>query len=492
MIISNINTKPKVSLFFITFLLFIFIFYSQLEASEAKSMTIKEALQWGLENNYELNIMRNSVKDLERNLEILDASKAVQVDLSVTPIWYFGKNGETTESEGYITGINGNVFAPSTKVSLSATKQLNDNISLSTELTWESDNLYQGSLDQLTDEVNANLKINKNIYPKSWSENEKQVYSIENSLKIKLKELRWEETEKQIEFIRDYLNINRLQEEVDIVRERRNLAEEDLVKTKKQIELGEGGYQQETEARIALEDAENNLLNQEQNLIRAKKQWSLSLNLPKEIAIEFEDNVDFIELLYSQMEDLKIGSENEENLIQGILVENYQIKNSQVEREGLVKELEWMKDEGKPSINLSGGYNYPDADWFVMIDFSMNLADGGAQKLKEKQKETNIKQKEISIAYLSEQLRLEAEQLLGQDEYNLLYLNTQRLAWEKEQDKLEITEKQYQQGVISEAQWENALLTVKEKEIKVKQAEDEWFVNRLMIAHFIGCLQEEI
>jgi len=280
--------------------------------------------------------------------------------------------------------------------------------------------------------------------------------------------------EKQIEFIRDYLNIIRLQEQFAISGERVKLAEEELSRVRKKIELEEGGYQQETEAQIALEDARNQLFNQEKNLSRAKKQFSL--------------NVDFVQGLFSRMDTMDIDYENQKNLIEEILENSYQVKTSQLEKEELIKELEWTEDEGKPTVILSGGHQFP-SNWFVMVDFSVKLADGGLQELEEEQKQDNIRQKEIAIAYLKEQLKLEAEQLMDQDQYNQLNLDNQLLALEKEEDKAEIMEKQYQQGAISETQWKNEMLNLKEKEINAKQAEDEWFVNRLQLAHFIGFLQ---
>jgi outer membrane protein TolC len=451
----------------------------------AKEMNPEEAIRWGVENNYDLNTIRNSLLELERNLEILDAAQSFQVDFSVTPIWYFGKNRENSVE------VNDNAFSPSTEVSLSATKILSDHINLSTEIAWETDDLMQTDYRKITSEMNANIKLSKQVYPDSWTENEKQVYNIKNSLRMKLEELEWEEMEKQIEFVQGYLNVIRLQEQVILARERVTLARDTLTRIGKQIELGEGGYQQETEAQIALEEAENQLVNQEQGLSLAKKQWFLNLNLPEDTIVYFGDGTDFIQNLFSLMESLKINEIDRLAIIADAQKKHYRIKNSEVELEALVKELEWMEDEGKPKVNLSGGYQYP-GDWFAMVDFSVNLADGGAQKLKEQQKKANIQQKEVSIAYLKEQLRLEGEQLIDQDLYNRLYLDTQLLILKKEQHKAEILEKQYQQEAISETQWKNELLALKEKEMNMKKAEDQWFVDRLKLAHFIGYLREEI
>jgi outer membrane protein TolC len=470
------------------FVLCIFVLIFNARASEVKEIEFKEAIKLGLKKNNELNTIRNSIAELERNLEILDAGESFQVDLDITPIWIFSSN---TENSDYTVKMNEDSLTPSLEVNMTATSQLTDDINFSTEISWESDNFYQESFSDLTNEINANLKLNKRIYPDSWSENKKQAYSLKNSLQIKIEELKWEETEKQIEFIGDYLNILRLQEQLNILEERTELAQEELERVNRKIELGEGGYQQESEARIALKEIENNLLNQQQALTRAKKQWYLSLNLPRDTVVAFKDNdnVDFIKSLYSQMESLELDDKNEDEFIKTVLEENYKINNSLLEKEELIKELEWTENEGKAKVNLSTGYQFP-ADWFIMLDFQINLLDGGVQILKEEQKESNIRQKEVSISYLNEQTKLEVGHLLDQDEYNILDLDMQKLSQEKEEDRIEIMEKQYKQGIISISNWENAKLTLREKEIKVKQARDEWFVNRLKLAHFIGYLQK--
>ena len=481
---KSISIKCPEHTIFVIMILILILVYGTGEI-RANKISPEEAIHWGVDNNYDLNLLRNNIAELERNLDILDAAQSFQVDLSVTPIWYFGKGEED------IIEISENSFSPSTEMSLTVTKVLADDINFSTELTWESDSLNQVDFAEITEEINANIKLSKQIYPDTWTENEKQVYNIKNSLQMKLAELRWEEVEKQIEFIQGYLNIIYLQEQVNVNAERVKLAEETLARVRKQIALGEGGYQQETEAQISLEESENQLLSQQQKLSQAKKQWLLTLNLPQDTLVQFEQGTDFLGELYSQMDSLEINQDNQSDLIAAALAKNYQVENSLLEKEALLKELEWTEDEGKMKINLSGGYQFP-ADWFAMVDFSVNLADGGAQKLKEEQKVTDIQQKEVSIAYLIEQLKLEAEQLLDQDLYCQLYLNTQLLDLEKEQRKAEILEKQYQKGTISETEWKNEVLTLKEKEIKVKSAEDEWFINRLKLAHFVGYLADEI
>jgi len=477
--------KNRYKILFSFTVMFALIFYVGI--IHAQEFSPEEALQWGVQHNRDLQNLRYSIKDLQLNLEILEAAKDFQVDLSMTPIWRLGKS-----SDSYLVEMEENKFTPDTKLSLSAKKLLAPDLTLTSEVIWESENIANYSLEAMVNEVNASIRIDKKLYPATWTEQEKQVYSLENSLKMKIEELRWEEMEKQIEFIQQYLNVIRLQEQKDIVTEQLQLAEEELTRVRAQIEMGEGGYQQETEAIIALDETRNQLWNTTQNLKNAEKQWFLLLNLPEGMKVNFNREADFLKDLSSQMENLAINERDQNDLINQALQENYQVRNSMVEEEELLKELQWTKDSGKPAFNLSGGYTYPDNDWFVMLDFAVNLADGGAQELKVKQKEDNIERKKVSIDYLMEVLRLEAEQLLDQDEYNQLLLNTQLVVLEKEQNKVKIMEQQYQQGAINLTQFKKSLLVLKEKELNVKQAYDQWLIDRLKLAHFIGYLQNEV
>jgi hypothetical protein len=36
------------------------------------------------------------------------------------------------------------------------------------------------------------------------------------------------------------------------------------------------------------------------------------------------------------------------------------------------------------------------------------------------------------------------------------------------------------------------MITLKDKELNMKQAQDQWLVDRLKLAHFMGFLQEEL
>lgn len=463
------------------------IFVLNLEAVYSKEISPEEALQWGTLNNLDLQNLRYNIEDIQRNLEILEAGKSFQVDLSITPIWRFGG-----KDNSYLIEMEEGRFAPDTKLSLSTKKILTSDLNLSSEVTWQSENLAEHSMDTLAEETKASIRLDQRLYPKTWTEQERQVYSLENSIKMKLEELRWKEIEKQIEFIEKYLALIRLQEQLDITFDRVKLAEEELERVKAQIELGEGGYQQESEAIIALEESKNKQWSISQEFSQTRQQWFLLLNLPDEVTVKFDSDTVLIETLFTQMENLPINNKTREELINLTLQENYQIKNSQIEKDELLKELQWAKDAGKPEVNLSGGYAYPENDWFVMLDFKVNLADGGVQKLKIKQKEENMKRKEISTIYLMEMIKLEAQQLLDKDEYNQLVLQTSLMSLEKEQEKVKVIEQQYQKGAISIVQRESNLLSLKEKELSLKQIYDQWFINRLKLAHFIGFLPKGV
>ena len=137
-------------------------------------------------------------------------------------------------------------------------------------------------------------------------------------------------------------------------------------------------------------------------------------------------------------------------------------------------------------MNINGGYDLSDDYWYAMLDLSWNLTDGGAQKLKEKGAEAAILQKEKELDQLIKTLQLEMNQMMNQEQYNQLNLQAKLAALEEEQYIKNILEKQYQEKIISSTQWQNQLIALVEKELKVKEAQDLLLVNRLRLAHFLG------
>ena len=482
----KIEKKFKIT-YVILNLLTIFILLSNPLTLIAKELSVEEAIWWGIQNNLDLQNLRYSIEDIRRNLEIVEAGKRFQVDLTVTPIWRFSE-----KDNSYFVEADKNHFTPDTKINLSAKKLLTSRLSMVGEVSWQSHNFFENANNIFSDEIKANIRLDRKIFPKTLAEQERQVYSLENNLQIKMEELKWKEIEKQIEFIQKYLNIIRLQEQLDILFERHKLAEENMERVRAKIELGEGGYQQESEAIISLNEADNKLFSAKQELIVVQKQWYLLLNLSADAIVDFNSDDSFLREISKKMENLPTDDKIEGELIDRALKENYQTGNSELEIEELEKELQWTKDAGKPSANITGGYSYPDDNWFVMLDFSAKLTDGGIQKLKIKQKEDNLKRKKIGADYQLEMLRIEVEQLFAQDEYNQLFLRTQQLSLEKEVEKDKIIEQQFQQGLISQLQRTNNLLTLRERELAVKQAHDQWLIGRLKLAHFIGFLKKGV
>ncbi|MBE3126772.1 MAG: TolC family protein [Candidatus Atribacteria bacterium] len=441
---------------------------------QAKEINLKEAIDWGIQHNYDLEIIKNNIDTLERDLAILDTDKALQVSLGVTPIWDFGKGQSDTSL-----------------VTLTAKKTIADDFNISADISWNKNDFADISFEGIASSASESIQVEKQIYPNSYTQNEQQIFQTENNLKKKVEELTWKEAEKQIDFIESYLALVRSTEEVNIADKRLQLATEGLERVQQQIRLGEGGYQQETEAKIALMEAENQFFNLKQNLIQQQNEWYLELNLSKDIQVQFKEEPAYLQTLRSNMEQLTLESEKKEILFKQALEKHYQIKNDYIDKESVLKEAEWTKNEGKPQVNINGGYDLSDDYWYAMLDLSWNLTDGGAQKLKEKGAEAAILQKEKELDQLIKTLQLEMNQMMDQEQYNQLNLQAKLAALEEEQYIKNILEKQYQEKIISSTQWQNQLIALAEKELKVKEAQDLLLVNRLRLAHFLGIQNKE-
>jgi len=436
---------------------------------QAKEINLKEAIDWGIQHNYDLEEIRYNIETLERNLEILDAGNAFQVNLDVTPIWDFGGGNSETSL-----------------LTLSVEKTIADDLNISADISWNENDFADISFEEVVEGANAGIQLEKQIFPDSYTQSEQQIFQTKNNIKKKVEELAWKEVEKQIDFIERYLSLVRLTEEVSLAEKSFQLATEELERVQQQIRLGEGGYQQEAEAKIVLMEAENQFFNLKQILVQQQKEWYLELKLSEDIQVQFMGEPTYLDNLRSNMGQLTLENEKQETLFKQSLDKHYQIKNAYIDKESLLKEAKWTENEGKPQINLSGGYELSDNSWYAMLDLSWNLTDGGAQKLKEKGAEATILQKEKELDQLIKTLQLEMNQIMDQDKYYQLNLQAKLAALEKEKSIKNILEKQYQEKIISSTQWQNQLIALAEKELKVKEAQDLLLVNRLRLAHFLG------
>ncbi len=436
---------------------------------QAKEINLKEAIDWGIQHNYDLEEIRYNIETLERDLEILDAGKAFQVSLNATPIWDFGGRSSDTSL-----------------ITLTAEKTIADDLNISADISWNENAFTDMSFEGIIAGAKASIQVEKQIYPDSYTQSEQQIFQTENNLKKKAEELTWKETEKQIDFIESYLALVRSTKEVNIADKRLQLATEELERVQQQIRLSEGGYQQEAEAKIALMEAENQFFNLKQSLAQQQKEWYLELNLSNDVQVQFKEEPSYLGTLRSSMEQLTLENEKQETLLKQALEKHYQIKNTYIDKEVLLKESKWTENEGKPQMNINGGYDFLDDYWYAMLDLSWNLTDGGAQKLKEKGAEATILQKEKELGQLTKKLQLEMNQIIDQDQYNQLNLKAKLAALEQEQYTKNILEKLYQEKIISSTQWQNQLIALAEKELKVKEAQDLILVNRLRLAHFLG------
>ena len=441
---------------------------------QAKEIDLKEAIDWGIRHNYDLEEIRYNIETLERNLEILDAGNAFQVNLDVTPIWNFG---------------GGNIETSLLK--LAVEKTIANDLNISADISWNENDFTDITFGEIVEGANASIQLEKQFFPDSYTQSEQQIFQTKNSIKKKVEELAWKETEKQIDFIEGYLSLVRLTEEVSLAEKNLQLATEELERIQQQIRLGEGGYKQEAEAKIALMETENQFLNLKQNLVLQQKEWYLELNLSEDTQVQFNGEFIYLDNLRSNMRQLTLENEKQETLFKQSLEKHYQMKNAHIDRESLLKEAKWTENEGKPQINLSGRYELSSNSWYTMLDLSWNLSDGGAQKLKEKEAEATILQKEKELDQLTKTLQLEMNQIMDQDKYYQLNLQAKLAASEQEQYVKNISEKQYLDKIISSTQWQKQLIALAEKELKVKEAQDLLLVNRLRLAHFLGLQHKE-
>ena len=117
---------------------------------QAKEIDLKEAIDWGIRHNYDLKEIRYNIETLERNLEILDAGNAIQVNLDVTPIWNFGGGKSETSL-----------------LKLTVEKTIANDLNISADISWNENDFTDITFGEIVEGANASIQLETQIYPDS-------------------------------------------------------------------------------------------------------------------------------------------------------------------------------------------------------------------------------------------------------------------------------------------------------------------------------------
>jgi len=472
------NRIIKNNSFFILFLIIFIAFIFTGAKVQANEISLEEALNWGIENNSSIKEIKDSIKTIERSLNLIDTEYGFKTKVSANPIIAGGSliitDDESNSSDSSST---------SPKISMKTTKLFSNGLFLQSEISIKEEDLFD--LEKLSAGPTSTFSATKSLYPVIPINSEREKYLTSNNLLKARENLPWQQKYKKIEFLESYFILLRLQEKLSLAEINFQYAQDDLNKVIKKIEIGEAGERQNIEAKIALKKAEINFLQAQNTFLQQKNGWYLNLNLPEETEVLLMEDSPFLEEIIKWADYLEFNFKEEE--FTELAVENYyKIKNNLLDQDSAQKEAEWNLTKNKPQVDLYGAYSSKDNTWGVGVELSYDIFDGGKQKIEDEGYQIKLGNSKDDYFQIVSELKLELSDLINQYEINNLNLEEKLMSCEKAKLEEESFQIQLQQGSISDSEFQYKMLDWQASEIDLKSAKEEILINKLRIAHFLG------
>jgi len=478
------NRIRKNNSFLILFLIIVINFAFVGENVHAEEISLKEALNWGIENNSSIKEIKDNIETIERSLNLIDTEYGFKTKISANPIIAGGFEEQTDDnSNGIVEEDTSSESSSGPKITLKTTKLFPNGIFLQSEISIKEEDLFD--LEKLSEGPDSIFSATKNLYPILPITPEQEKYFTFNNLRKARENLIWQQESKKIEFLESYLNLLRLQERLSLAKTNFQYAQDDLDKILKKIEIGEAGERQEIEAKITLKKAEIDFLQAQNTFLQQKNRWYLNLGLPEETEVLLVEDSPFLKEIVKWADSLEFNLKEEE-LIELAVDNYYRIRNILLDQDSAQKEAEWNLTKNKPQVDLFGAYNGKDNSWGIGIELSYDISDGGKQKIEDEGYQAKIENLKDDYLQIVSELKLELSDLINQQQINSLSLEEKLMSWEKAKLEEESYQIQLQQGLISDSEFQYRMLNWQEAEIDLKSVKDDILINKLRIAHFLG------
>ena len=463
------------------FLISVVIIFST--SAMGEDINISQGVEQGLNNNYELEQIKQNIISLKRNIKVIEASLDWQMGINNN--YYYGnsnlQNYNINDKDNYNTGFN-----------LEAGTSSFTGYNIQSRLAF-TDNLSDG-LNNIDEKCDINLNISKKLYPVVPIEEKRDYLSIKNELRIAQEKLLVTRKGKKKEWYNDYYELIRLKELLQVVKEKKDLASKYLDIVKKEKSIGETGKQQLLMAAINLKEVEMEYQQSNFTFVQAQKslQEKLGLSEANELLInlDFKNSNNFLLKLEKFKKDLY--NESSKRFIKLIKDTNLDLKEIELAIKYAKEKYKWQQAESMIKVTANGEYNKSygnDEDyWTIGLNFSYDLLDGGLQELALEEIQAEINSLKSKYDKTLAGLKTELWSILEQINLNDMAMNTAELKVDKKVLEKEMYKKQYKNGLINKYKYEQKLLEYNEAKINLKSAQDKLIFSKLQLINFLGLL----
>lgn len=473
----------------------------------ASPITLEEALELGWNNSREIQRLTHTISDLERAMEDIQGLTSWQLDMQGGALKrkdvreyqspfdeeILREIRDETDNEDIIDLIDSLLERDmvitdieQVQASISASRYFPFGLLIQPALSIQDQRPFDFS--HLGERVQLSLTASMQLYPWIPPEPEQQYKALELNLLAAKANLSFQEAMVELTWLEGYLDLLRTQETLILARESYELAQKQLEQVLKEKEMGEAGEQRLLGARLETMEAETRLLQAETGLDLQKRSWLLSLGLPLHTSITLNPKDPLLETKRHSVEALNLQEACAEDLLTIVLEQHPQALISRLEQALLEDKIYWQEQGFRPQVQATGNYQrvHDDYNWSLGLTISYNLLDGG-----QKQRELDSLQKELDreikdYERLKQDLSLQLEGFLHEVLLAQMTLENRALAVKRSQLEKGLIQTQYDMGLITHQELEAIELSLRQRELDKKRAEDRLLLSQLQVQYFLG------
>jgi len=387
------------------------------ETAAGRELTLAESIDIALENNLGLKASQEELRTLKPTVDMAEAARYPNISLSTS---YVRMGGDAEEIEfdvgiDWIDDILNEIFAEAFEPP--------DSI-FQTEVTLQQPIFTFGRISSGIEQAEAAYQAGEAGFS---SDRQELIHEV----------------------VTNYHDVILSREMVDFQRDVREQVQAHKEVVRANLEAGLVTELDLHEARVALSEVEQELMEARSGLELAREGFRSLLGLERGTRITLADSG---EELLGELEERAVKLAGAEDYLD--LSDNPNLEQFEYQQEASQAGLSLAEAERYPVISLMGNYSWEDEDfgfedssWSVAVNVSLDIFDGGQQRAEIEQAEAELRQLEYVREEMEDGLRLEAKRALSglQNARSRQELAGERL--EEARARVDLAELRYAEGV---------------------------------------------
>ncbi|MFW6301550.1 MAG: TolC family protein [Bacillota bacterium] len=422
----------------------------RLEAVSYENLTLEESLEIALENNRGLLASGEELKGVETSVEMAEAARLPNISLSSS---YMRLGGDREQFEFELESSDVQDLFADLEIENPVTEEPIDFTpdDESAEEMAGSINEFFGSIgegfEQPDTAFQTELSLQQPIY--TFGRITAGIDQAEAGYRAAEAGFEGDRQELIHEVITTYNNVLLAEKMLELQNDLKEQAEGHLEVVESNLDAGTVTELDKHEARVALSEVEQEIVEAESNLAMAKEGFRSLLGLERGTEINLAESN---EGAFAGLEEEVLAEADSNELID--LEDNPQLEALVYQQDASEASLEMTEAERFPNIALAGSYSwedeefgFEDSSWSLGINLSFDIFDGGQQKAEIKKAEAELKQLEYEREEAEDGLYIEAKRALNafNDAISKQELTAEMI--DQAEDQLELAELRYSEGV---------------------------------------------